>query len=225
MEYEDRYAHDQSPEIQGNRRGKVPEDPRRAAEFFFNAAEDEYHLKVRRWVRSEDGERVLEEAGYIAVNGQGEWSQQGIVRFMVHKVDLDVISMAGEAWKVEGRPRVWYWRLPDLKAYKRVHLSEGQERRYRDPAALPPGARLSFAIPLPERVLTRLSGVKTFKGGWTANCPAHPDKKGSLSINIGRAGGVGLRCLSGCEQKKILQRMGLPIDALQHDPIPTCLPA
>src|SRR6266478_3022948 len=48
-------------------------------------------------------------------------------------------------------------------------------------------------------VLNRLRGVKKNGAGWVALCPAHEDKKPSLSIKEAADGKALLRCFAGCE--------------------------
>src|SRR5215510_8616855 len=50
----------------------------------------------------------------------------------------------------------------------------------------------------------RKSGV-----GWEAQCPAHDDKRASLSINEARDGKALLRCHAGCELDAILSHLEL----------------
>ena len=48
-----------------------------------------------------------------------------------------------------------------------------------------------------HELLARLDGVRKQSSGWVARCPAHEDKKASLSINEGEKG-VLLKCHAGC---------------------------
>ena len=48
------------------------------------------------------------------------------------------------------------------------------------------------------------------RGHWIARCPAHPDKRPSLSIAEGRKQPIVFKCMSaGCTQEEILKAMGL----------------
>ena len=48
------------------------------------------------------------------------------------------------------------------------------------------------------------------RGHWIARCPAHPDKRPSLSIAEGRKQPVVFKCMSaGCTQDEVLKAMGL----------------
>jgi CHC2 zinc finger len=61
-----------------------------------------------------------------------------------------------------------------------------------------------------ERVLSRLSYVASRGGStWKALCPAHDDQDPSLSITEGDNGRVLLHCFAGCDERAILQAMGL----------------
>lgn len=64
------------------------------------------------------------------------------------------------------------------------------------------------------RTLERLSDVKRTRAGWTARCPAHPDKNPSLSITEGNDGRVLLKCHAGCEIAAIVEAIGLSIPDL-----------
>lgn len=59
------------------------------------------------------------------------------------------------------------------------------------------------------RVLQKLEGVKTGEGGWTARCPAHPDREASLSVGQGDDGRVLLKCFAGCSAEEIVAAIGL----------------
>jgi len=60
-----------------------------------------------------------------------------------------------------------------------------------------------------ERVLARLHQVKPYGGGYSAPCPAHQDRKPSLSIRTGDDGRVLLKCHAGCPAEKIVAALGL----------------
>ena len=45
--------------------------------------------------------------------------------------------------------------------------------------------------------------------GWQARCPAHDDRRPSLSLVEGRDGRVLLRCWAGCETAAVLTALGL----------------
>jgi 5S rRNA maturation endonuclease (ribonuclease M5)/DNA-binding transcriptional ArsR family regulator len=60
-----------------------------------------------------------------------------------------------------------------------------------------------------DRVLSRLQGVRRSGKGWSALCPAHDDRKPSLSISENRDGQVLLYCHAGCDRKAIVRALGL----------------
>src|SRR6266542_2581006 len=45
--------------------------------------------------------------------------------------------------------------------------------------------------------------------GWTAKCPAHEDRKPSLSINEGMDGRALLKCQAGCDTNDVLAALGM----------------
>lgn len=52
--------------------------------------------------------------------------------------------------------------------------------------------------------LTRLQGVRTGMGYFTARCPAHDDRNASLSIREGEGGKAFLKCFAGCDYRRII---------------------
>jgi hypothetical protein len=50
--------------------------------------------------------------------------------------------------------------------------------------------------------------------GWKACCPAHGDRKPSLSIGLGEHGQVLLKCFAGCSLERIVESMGLSMTDL-----------
>jgi hypothetical protein len=71
--------------------------------------------------------------------------------------------------------------------------------------------------PILEQVLSRLKGVRTSTRGWRACCPAHADRKPSLSIGLGEHGQVLLKCFAGCTLERIVEAMGLTVTDLFPD--------
>jgi putative DNA primase/helicase len=61
--------------------------------------------------------------------------------------------------------------------------------------------------------LSRLDHVRPIKGGWQARCPAHPDKKPSLSITE-KDGKTLVKCHAGCETGAILAALELKMSDL-----------
>lgn len=68
-----------------------------------------------------------------------------------------------------------------------------------------------------DDILGRLKNVKHNGTGWVALCPAHDDKKQSLSIDIGNDGRTLLKCFAGCEIRDILKKVGLELKDLYND--------
>jgi hypothetical protein len=64
-----------------------------------------------------------------------------------------------------------------------------------------------------QDVLSRLKGVKPGKNGhdWTALCPAHEDRKASLSVSVTGDGRVLLKCHAGCNTKSVVEALGLTL--------------
>jgi hypothetical protein len=54
-----------------------------------------------------------------------------------------------------------------------------------------------------ETIATALGGRKA-GGAWMTRCPAHDDRKPSLSIRDGDDGRVLARCHAGCEQERVI---------------------
>jgi len=60
-----------------------------------------------------------------------------------------------------------------------------------------------------DRVLERLEGVKRTSNGWMARCPAHDDRRASLSIAEGDDGTLLMTCFAGCTFSEIMQALGM----------------
>ena len=70
-------------------------------------------------------------------------------------------------------------------------------------------------------ILRRLQGVKGGGGQWSARCPAHDDKRQSLSISQGKDGQVLLKCHAGCTVESITAALGIQVkDLFQHQEPP-----
>ena len=66
-------------------------------------------------------------------------------------------------------------------------------------------------------ILKGLQGVKGGGGQWSARCPAHDDKRQSLSISQGKDGQVLLKCHAGCTVESITSALGIEVkDLFQH---------
>ena len=57
--------------------------------------------------------------------------------------------------------------------------------------------------------LSRLEGVKGGGGQYTALCPAHGDRRNSISVSVGKDGRILLHCHAGCEPLAVAESMGL----------------
>ena len=66
-------------------------------------------------------------------------------------------------------------------------------------------------------ILTRLDGVKGRGNSYTAKCPAHEDRKPSLSIKED-GGKVLLHCFAGCRTEDILRAIGIEYTDLFQEP-------
>lgn len=60
-----------------------------------------------------------------------------------------------------------------------------------------------------EDFLSRLEGVSGSNGQYKAKCPAHDDKKASLSVGKGRDNKIVMKCHAGCNTVDVLDAMGL----------------
>jgi putative DNA primase/helicase len=71
--------------------------------------------------------------------------------------------------------------------------------------------------PAVSGVLCRLAGVRTAGRGWIARCPAHDDRRASLSVAEGDDGRVLLRCHAGCSTESVARALGLELRDLFAD--------
>lgn len=60
-----------------------------------------------------------------------------------------------------------------------------------------------------DEFLLKLQAVRPGGNGWMAQCPAHDDHTPSLSVSIGRNGGILAKCQTGCSFTAICHAMGL----------------
>jgi len=67
-----------------------------------------------------------------------------------------------------------------------------------------------------ENVLERLSGVTSYGASWKALCPAHSDRRPSLTIKTGYRGLL-VKCWAGCSLSDICQAIGLTESSLFFD--------
>lgn len=59
-----------------------------------------------------------------------------------------------------------------------------------------------------QEILERLDGVHKTGDQWIARCPAHADRKPSLSVGIGRDDRVLLTCHAGCSFEQVIAALG-----------------
>lgn len=67
-------------------------------------------------------------------------------------------------------------------------------------------------------LLSKLTLVTESCNGWSARCPAHDDNNPSLSVGIGSDNEVLINCFAGCDQKKIVESVGLSFADLYPPP-------
>lgn len=58
-------------------------------------------------------------------------------------------------------------------------------------------------------ILDKLQSVRQNGSGWTALCPAHEDRRSSLSISVGDDGRTLVHCHAGCTPEAIVAAVGL----------------
>ena len=76
-----------------------------------------------------------------------------------------------------------------------------------------------------ETLLARLPDAKKTGNNWSARCPAHDDRRASLSIAQGDGGTVLVKCHAGCDTATILAAVGMRLADLfppKHGSKPTC---
>ena len=64
----------------------------------------------------------------------------------------------------------------------------------------------AFTPPHVQAVLDQFDQVRESRNGWSARCPAHRDKRNSLSIGIGEDGRIVIYCHAGCDAGMVLYR-------------------
>jgi|SRR5579883_375202 len=68
-----------------------------------------------------------------------------------------------------------------------------------------------------ELLLSKLAGVKRGGKGWSARCPAHEDRRASLSISEGEDGRALVKCHAGCSAETICGAVGLSLRDLMPE--------
>jgi len=70
-----------------------------------------------------------------------------------------------------------------------------------------------------DELLNRLRGVKRAGKGWSAQCPAHEDRRASLSVAEGADGRLLVHCHAGCDLERILEALRVDVkDLFPDDP-------
>jgi hypothetical protein len=62
-----------------------------------------------------------------------------------------------------------------------------------------------------ETLLAKLPGAKRAGNGWSARCPAHDDRRASLSVSEGDDGTALVKCHAGCDTSAILAAIGMKL--------------
>ena len=65
-----------------------------------------------------------------------------------------------------------------------------------------------------ETLLVKLPGATKVSNGWAACCPAHDDRKASLSVMESDDGTVLVKCHAGCTTEAVLKAVGLTLKDL-----------
>ena len=72
-----------------------------------------------------------------------------------------------------------------------------------------------------SKILDNLENVTGSGKQYSAKCPAHDDRKNSLSVTQERDGKILLHCHAGCQTEDILSAMGLTMKDLFPEPMKT----
>lgn len=72
-------------------------------------------------------------------------------------------------------------------------------------------------MPPVERLLSKLKNAKKTKSGWSACCPAHEDRKASLSVSEGDDGRALVKCHAGCVAEAVCAAVGLTVRDLMPE--------
>lgn len=77
-----------------------------------------------------------------------------------------------------------------------------------------------------DALLSRLDGVKrTGSGRWICKCPAHEDRRPSLSVRELDDGRILIHDFGGCDAKSILDAVGLKLADLYPEQLDQLMPA
>jgi hypothetical protein len=56
--------------------------------------------------------------------------------------------------------------------------------------------------------IAKVLGGRRAGGAWMVRCPAHEDRRPSLSVSVAKGGKVLVRCHAGCEQRDVIAALG-----------------
>lgn len=71
-----------------------------------------------------------------------------------------------------------------------------------------------------DQLISRLEGLKaTGRDRWIARCPAHEDRRPSLTVRALADGRILLHCFAGCETEAVLSALGLTFAELFPEPL------
>jgi putative DNA primase/helicase len=65
-----------------------------------------------------------------------------------------------------------------------------------------------------EALIDLLHGARVSGDGWIASCPAHDDRRPSLSVRAGEDGRILVKCHAGCDAEAIVRALGLSLSDL-----------
>lgn len=65
-----------------------------------------------------------------------------------------------------------------------------------------------------EDFLRQIEGVRRSGNGWIAPCPAHDDKRPSLSISLGNDQRILIFCFTGCSTAEICEALNIGVSDL-----------
>ena len=68
-----------------------------------------------------------------------------------------------------------------------------------------------------DEMLSKLHNVKKSAAGWTACCPAHEDRRQSLSVSTGADDRILVKCFAGCATEDVVAQLGLTMADLMPE--------
>src|SRR5262249_12152582 len=131
----------------------------------------------------------------------------------------------------------WHFSPPSLATHQgRAYPLRPRRQRHAQDRALPRGRAACLACPANgqggrgramnplETLLARLPDARKAGNGWSARCPAHDDRRASLSVAQGDDGAALVKCHAGCDTSAILAAVGMKLADLfppKAGPTPT----